>query len=274
VGWRVLPHSLAPAGLQLSRSEALWREVGAGGVPPRVVLPTLRWYGYSRPAVVLGVGQRLEAVDAAAAAGAGVQVERRTSGGTAVLADETMLALDVAVPAADARAGTDVLEAYRWLGAAIRDALAPLLVCGAERLRLVSIEEARADQRAQREAPAGSSQALRGLACFGTLAPYEVVLDGRQGRPARKLIGLSQVRKRNVVLFQVGLYATAGPQSRALARLLALPWSSEESPEGWRGALSVELGRRIAGLDDLGLTPGPDALRAAMGAIEGRLLND
>ena len=135
VGWRVLPHSLAPAGQQLARSEALWREVGAGGVPPGAVLPTLRWYGYSRPAVVLGVGQRPEAVDAAAAAGAGVQVERRTSGGTAVLADETMLALDVAVPAADARAGTDILEAYRWLGAAIRDALAPLLVSGAERLR-------------------------------------------------------------------------------------------------------------------------------------------
>jgi lipoate-protein ligase A len=208
-----------------------------------------------------------------------VQVERRTSGGTAVLADETMLALDVALPASDARAGTDVLEAYRWLGEAIREALAPLRTSGSERLRLVTIEEARADQRAQREAPAGSAEALRGLACFGTLAPYEVVLEGDEGqgqgkgRPARKLIGLSQVRKRDVVLFQVGLYATASPQSRALARLLALPPVPEESAEQRRAVLGAELGRRIAGLDDLGLTPGPEALREAMGAIERRLLS-
>jgi lipoate-protein ligase A len=270
VGWHVLPYSVAPAGAQLARSEALWREVGAG--PGR---PTLRWYGYSRPAVVLGVGQRPEAVDLAAAAAAGVQVERRTSGGTAVLVDETMLALDVAVPSGDVRAGTDVLEAYRWLGAAIREALSSLLVPRSARLRLVSIEEARADQRAQREAPGGSSQALRGLACFGTLAPYEVVLDGEGGqrRSARKLIGLSQVRKREVVLFQVGLYATADPQSRALARLLAPPQLPEGLPQGWRSALGEELRRRIAGLDDLGLAPGADALREAMGAIEGRLLS-
>ena len=62
------------------------------------MLPTLRWYGYSRPAVVLGVGQRPEAVDRCRGRAAGVQVDRRTSGGTAVLADETMLALDVAAP--------------------------------------------------------------------------------------------------------------------------------------------------------------------------------
>jgi lipoate---protein ligase len=188
-----------------------------------------------------------------------------------------MLALDVALPASDARAGTDVLEAYRWLGEAIQEALAPLRAAGSERLRLVTIEGARADQRAQREAPAGSAEALRGLACFGTLAPYEVVLDrdeGQgQGRPARKLIGLSQVRKRDVVLFQVGLYATASPQSRALARLLALPQVPGESSEQRRAVLGAELSRRIAGMDDLGLTPGPDALREAMGAIEGRLLS-
>ena len=37
--------------------------------------------------------------------------------------------------------------------------------------------------------------------------------------------------------------------------------------------LGAELRRRIAGLDDLGLSPGPDALREALGAIEGRLLS-
>src|SRR5262245_61624933 len=107
--WRILPLTLATAAEQLGRSEALWGEVAAGGAPP-----TMRWYGYSAPAVVLGVGQSLQAVDAAAARAAGVAVVRRASGGTAVLADETMLALDVAVPAGHPRAGSDILEAYRW----------------------------------------------------------------------------------------------------------------------------------------------------------------
>ena len=114
----------------------------------------------------------------AAAAAAGVQVERRTSGGAAVLADGSMLALDVALPASDSRAGADVLEAYRWLGEAIQEALSPLTAPGSPELRLAALDEAREDQRAQRGAPPGSPESLRGLACFGTLSPYEVVLDG------------------------------------------------------------------------------------------------
>jgi lipoate-protein ligase A len=242
--WRVLPLTLATAAEQIGRSEALWGEVATGEAPP-----TMRWYSYSAPAVVLGVGQSLQAVDAAAARAAGVAVVRRASGGTAVLADETMLALDVAVPAGHPRAGSDILEAYRWLGEVFRDVLASLASPGAAgQIGMTTVARARADQEAQRRAPAGSPGALRGLACFGTLSPYEVVLSGTDGAPDRKVVGLSQVRKRGVVLYQVGLYRTA--RVRDLARLLAI---SEDE----RARLAADLPRRVAGLESLGLADGP-----------------
>ena len=261
--WRVIPFSRAGAEAQLARSEALWQDV-AGGVAP----PTLRWYGYAAPAVVLGVGQSLELVDAAAARAAGYAVVRRTSGGTAVLADETMLALDVALPAAHPRAGTDVVAAYRWVGDAFRETLAVLAPGAALRLRLVRPGEARRDQAAVRDAAAGSAGALRALACFGTLSPWEVVLDAPgvapgAGAAARKLVGLSQVRKRGVVLFQAGLYTTV--RVAPLVALLRLE-------EAERGRLAATLPARVAGLDDAGLLG--SHLEALRQGVQARLLDD
>jgi lipoyl(octanoyl) transferase len=258
--WRVSPLTLATAAEQLARSEALWREVAAGEAPP-----TMRWYGYSAPAVVLGVGQSLRAVDADVSRAAGVAVVRRASGGTAVLADETMLALDVAVPPDHPRAGSDILEAYRWLGEVFRDALAALAPPGvAGRIGMTTVAGARADQEAQRRAPPGSSGALRGLACFGTLSPYEVVLAGADGTPDRKVVGLSQVRKRGVVLYQVGLYRTV--RARDLARLLAILAISENE----RARLAAELPRRVAGVESLGLEDGPLSA-GGLGALRARV---
>jgi lipoate-protein ligase A len=261
--WRVIPFSRAEAAVQLARSETLWQEVAAGSAPP-----TLRWYGYSAPAVVLGVGQSPDVVDAAAAGAAGLAVVKRTSGGTAVLADETMLALDVAVPALHPRAGVDVLEAYRWVGDAFRAALAALAPAAAARIRLAGLDEARRDQAAMRAAPPDSAGARRALACFGSLSPWEVVLDGPATSPeaggtavARKLVGLSQVRKRGVVLFQAGLYRTV--RAAPLAAVLNL------TPDV-RALLSAALPARIAGLDDAGL--GPEHLTPLQQAVQARLL--
>jgi lipoate-protein ligase A len=266
--WRLIPFAAAPAGAQLARSEALWQEVAAGTAPP-----TLRWYGYSSPALVLGVGQSLDVADGPAAAAAGAVVVKRTSGGTAVLADETMLALDVALPAGHPRAGTDVVAAYRWVGDAFREALAALAPGAAGRIRLATPDEARRDQGAVRAASAGSAGALRGLACFGSLSPWEVVLDPSGGAdaggppaPARKLVGLSQVRKRGVVLFQAGLYTTV--RAAPLAAMLRLP------PDR-RAALAAELPVRLAGLDDAGLAaPTAADLEALRRGVQARLLSD
>ncbi|MGH2351437.1 MAG: lipoate--protein ligase family protein, partial [Chloroflexota bacterium] len=237
----MIPLEVAHAAEQLTNSEALWREVAAGAAPP-----TLRWYSYNRPALVLGVGQAASSVDEAACQVAGVEVVRRTSGGATVPADEMMLALDVALPAEHPLAGPDVLEAYRWLGETWLVALRRLVPGHAPHLHLVSVPAARADQAAQRAARAGSPEALRSLACFGVLSPYEVALgigasggagrDGHgdelgqrdasgegaaSGAPLRKLVGFSQIRKRGVVMFQTGLYTRF--RGSHLARLLAVP---------------------------------------------------
>lgn len=238
-GWRIVPFDLAPAAEQLERSEVVWRAVAAGAAPP-----TLRWYSYSAPAVVLGVGQRREIVDSAACARAGISVAQRTSGGTAVLGNREMLALDVALPGDHPLADQDVLGAYHWLGRVFRDALEALTRDGPARLALVGIDEARADQAAQRTAPRTEAAGRRGLACFGTLSPYEVALAPDGPAALRKLVGLSQIRKRSVVMFQVGLYTLF--DGYGLARLLSLK-------ECEREALGAELDRRVAGLEDIGV---------------------
>jgi lipoate-protein ligase A len=251
--WRVLPYTHASAARQLAQTEALWRSVMAGEAPA-----TLRWYGYDASALVLGVGQRGREADEAACRAAGVAVVQRASGGAAVLAHHDMLALDVALPADSPLAVADVVESYRWLGEVCTQALRGLAPRDAERVVLVGTEEARADQREQRSATEGTGEALRGLACFGTLSPYEVGLrDSASGRMA-KLVGLSQVRKRGVVLYQAGLYVRW--RSEALAGLLALP-------AGQREKLAGELDRRIASLEDVGVSePDVPALVAAINA--------
>jgi lipoate---protein ligase len=233
--WRILPFTCMSAAAQLACTDALRLEVAAGGPP------TLRWYSYDSPALVLGVGQRESDVDAEACREAGVAVVRRASGGSTVLVGPIMLALDVALPAASPLAIADVIESYRWLGEAFRDVLLDFAPTLTHHLVMVDPSAARADQLSQRAAAPDSPNAQRGLACYGTLSPYEVgLLDWETGL-TRKLIGFSQVRKRGVTFHQIGLYLRfSGPQ---MARLLAVPANQKL-------ALGAELDRRIASLAD------------------------
>jgi lipoate-protein ligase A len=74
------------------------------------------------------------------------------------------------------------------------------------------------------------------LACYGTLSPFEPVVG------VRKVVGLSQVRRRSAVLFQVGAFLHWHP--KALAALLSLP-------DAERASLSLRLQGAAAGLDEL-----------------------
>ncbi len=265
--YRILALERAPAAAQVAATEALWQAIATGQAPA-----TLRWYSYPSPALVLGIGQRAPgllqppaatlgvaglpglpaAAPASPAAGPVVPIAQRPSGGAAVYAAPELLALDLALPAEHPLAGGDVVEAYRWVGEAFAAALGSLAPAGRDRIVLVTIDQARADRRAQQEAAAGSAAALRGLACFGVLSPYEVALlpDPASARaagtdhPLRKLVGLAQLRKRGVVLFQAGLY-TRFPAT-PLAHLLA-PAGGDSAP------LATELHQRAADLAELGL---------------------
>lgn len=184
----------------------------------------MRWSEITQPALILGSSERLDDVNFEACSARGVRVYRRASGGGAVLT-EASLALDLVVPPGDALDVDDVTASYRWLGETWALALARL---GIE-ARVVSVAEARAD--------AQTLHPLLKRACFGGLSPFEVVVG------PRKIVGLSQRRRRSGALLQAGLY---------------LRWSSASTAElvtqteADQAALTALLDRRVAGLNTVG----------------------
>jgi lipoate-protein ligase A len=212
--WRRLPFSDAPMVRQLALSEALLAECATSGTP------ALRWYVPAEPALVLGNGQKPRIADRAA----GAHVYRRTSGGTAVLANAELLSLDVILPAGHALWTSDIVNAYRWVGEWWEDALHAL---GVEKARAIPTEEVRAIP------PLAADDPLQ-LACYGTLSPWEVVV----GR--RKLVGLCQVRRRPGALYQIGVYRHFDP--KALGQLLDLNNTT-------RKTLATRLHNATVGLD-------------------------
>jgi len=136
-------------------------------------------YEVSRPTLVLGSAQRDDAVDWDRAARRGVEVVRRRSGGSAVLVEPgSAVWVDVTIPAGDALWDHDVGRAFHWLGAA----WAEVLVAG-------GLPAAWYDGPMRRGAWSDK-------VCFAGLGPGEVTVDGR------KVVGLSQRRTREAVLFQ------------------------------------------------------------------------
>ncbi|MDQ2743425.1 MAG: ligase [Chloroflexota bacterium] len=215
--WRLLPYHTGPSDLHIALSDALTR---------CSTVPTLWWHATDRPTLILGGGQSWEQADIEACRRSGTRVLRRHAGGTAVFAAAGVLGLDVALPAGHPLAGRDVVEAYRWLGEMWVRTLQAL---GVE-AHLVTIEEAR---MAGKKHPLNS--AVR-MACFGSLSPYEVTIEGR------KLIGLAQVRRRAGSLLQSGLHLRFDPES------LAASLRCED-----RQALSDALRSAAIGLNEVGL---------------------
>jgi lipoate-protein ligase A len=133
----------------------------------------------SRPTLVLGSSQRDDAVDWDRTARRGVDVVRRRSGGSAVLVEPgSAVWLDVTIPAGDPLWDHDVGRAFHWLGAAWADVLAA-----------AGLPATWHDGPMRR-----TSWSDR--VCFAGLGPGEVTVEGR------KVVGLSQRRTREAVLFQ------------------------------------------------------------------------
>ena len=223
--WRLIYEPPGTAADLLAGSERLLTAVGADGTP------ALRWYVTPQPALVLGVGQPRDDFDAAACQRAGLPIVRRSSGGTAVLADDGLLNLDVVLPAAHRLGHRDVVRAYAWLGAALARALRRLgWAAGA-----IAPEEARRDTAALRADEHPGATVLR-RTCFGGWSHYEVLVGGR------KVVGLCQVRRRAGTLYQVGILL--GFDAARLARLL-------RGPAAECAAGAARLGRRAGGLHTL-----------------------
>lgn len=183
--------------------------------------PTFVWWRIDRPALVLSRGSRTQA-DEDACAAAGVDVVRRGSGGGPVLWTPQLLALDVFVPRTHALWSADVVAAYRWLGRLLAETARAL---GAVDACAIVPDEARAV----------NDPDLAAAACYGGVSPWEVMVG------ARKLVGLSQVRRAKGLLLQVGVLAREeGP----IADLLAVDR---------RDTLRAQLGAGTIGLRELGI---------------------
>jgi lipoate-protein ligase A len=132
------------------------------------------WMAPDGPALVLGSTQRLDAVDADAAAEHGLEVAQRRSGGGAVLLVPTDITwVDLLLPADDPRWDPDVGRSFWWVGRAWAQALGEVGVTG------LSVHEG-----------PPVTTAWSSTICFAGVGAGELLRDGR------KVLGLSQRRTR------------------------------------------------------------------------------
>jgi lipoate-protein ligase A len=166
--WRLLVTEPTDGAANMAIDEALWRGRQAGASPP-----TLRLFAWSPPTVSLGYGQPLDRhVDLEACRALGVGLVRRPTGGSAIYHDgpERELTYSVVATAADLGIGPDLLETYRWIGAALLRGL-----------RSIGAPAALVPERP----PDGPVPAF----CFARTGVFEIEVDGR------KLVGSAQRRQ-------------------------------------------------------------------------------
>ncbi len=145
MSWRFIKYSLADAALNMALDEAILEAHLAGRVPP-----TLRLYGFSPPAVSIGLSQEFPEHLVASIRNRGMDVVRRPTGGRAVLHLNDLTYSFVgstvgntledtepgkskdtcqpfpAQPAGQGSLSTSVLKAYKEISAGLKEALALL----------------------------------------------------------------------------------------------------------------------------------------------------
>ena len=155
--------------------------------------PLVRWNEVEDAALVVGSAQPASSIDPAGAGSAGLTLARRRSGGGAVLLlPGTQVWVDVFLPAHAEWWCSDVDRSAWWLGdvwVAALEALHPPLV----------------GRLAVHRSPSSDRVSGR-VACFASVGPGEVLLDGR------KLVGISQRRTRHWARFQCVVHLDWHPE--------------------------------------------------------------
>lgn len=144
--------------------------------------PALRWYVATAPAVVLGRGQRVVTRGP-------LPTVSRHSGGGAVLMDDALLSLDVLLPAGHPWLGGDLGAVFLHVGRVWATALSDLGVADLTVHAGPSLARRLGDSHAR----------LLADVCYALPGRGEVLHRGR------KLVGLSQRRRRQGALVQCGL---------------------------------------------------------------------
>jgi lipoate-protein ligase A len=115
--FRLLVTEPLDGALNMALDEALLLGRLRGSAPP-----TLRFFAWRPPTISLGYGQPLDhRIDVAAAVALGIGLVRRPTGGSAILHEgpDLELTYSVAASAGDFDGASDLLETYRWIGAAL-----------------------------------------------------------------------------------------------------------------------------------------------------------
>jgi lipoyl(octanoyl) transferase len=168
--WRFIDSGPAPAAQNMAKDEGLLREAATPGV-----LPVLRFYTWSPPAVSIGRFQDKErAVNAEACEQRGFDIVRRITGGRAVLHCNELTYSVIARTDSDLFPN-DILGTYKVIAAG--------LIAGLSGLGIV----AEMVSRSGRHAGMVKSSAKE-PACFSSPSWYEILVMGR------KIIGSAQRR--------------------------------------------------------------------------------
>ncbi len=170
--WRLLPCRVLHADENMAIDEAVFRLNRLDGQPP-----TLRFFGWTPPAVSLGYFQKtFEEIDVDYCRREGVDIVRRPTGGKAVLHDREMTYSLVAPVEHPLFAGS-ILETYRVISGCLLEALRQL------GLAPEMVSEGRSASATRMEAY-----------CFAAPSKYEILAGGR------KICGSAQVRAGGVFL--------------------------------------------------------------------------
>lgn len=224
--WLIHPLVIADQQQHIEQSEHLLRTIQAGD-------PATLYWSMAQPAgLVLGFSQKNTAINPVALAAGSFPIYHRRAGGTAVLVGQTLLCLDVILPADHPLHLADLVESYRWFGEAWVETLAQLGI----QTRIVLPAEAHAQRALRKQPDTMLYELLMNRACYGTLSPYEVVVG------KRKVVGFDMIRRRAGSLLQAGVLLHW--ESGTLAHLLGHTQEEQE-------LLQKGLLERAAGLDDL-----------------------
>jgi lipoate-protein ligase A len=173
-------------------------DAGAFHAATPLAARSVTFHTVDRPTLVLGSAQDPTAVDHRVAAGLGVDVVRRRSGGGAVLlVPGEFVWVDVVLPADDALWDVDVARAMTWLGHTWAASLADLGVHGVVH-----------------DGPLVSTAWSRQV-CWAGVGTGEVL------QATSKLVGISQRRTRELARFQTMCHLRWRPE--LVAALVAVP---------------------------------------------------
>ena len=171
--WRLLETGDAPGSFNLALDEALFLLAGEGRSRP-----TVRFYGWSPPALSVGYFQSWnKEIDEEACRARGIDIVRRITGGRAVLHRDEVT-YSVSCGESGDFFGEGLWPAYRKIGLA--------LAAGLQRLG-VKVDLVR-------PVPGGGRTAARHPSCFSSSVGYEISSQGK------KLVGSAQKRCKGAIL--------------------------------------------------------------------------